>query len=172
MGKYDRPLFDTYTDYLATRHFMAGTIQGLQVDGIQYTEPGTVTTAAVFGTAFWGTVNPKSGGSILWAEFSLVAGLSGSNATADVTVQWRAKNKGGDTWVNLHPVFSSANINTTNVDRVWSGYFTPTVNFNVVPFEIQLLHYPSAEGNSIAKVKSTSYAKVCFESITPMTISA
>ena len=81
MAKYDRPIFDTYTDYFATRYMTAGTIQGLQVDGIQYTEPGTAPVTTAYATAFWGTINPKQGGSILWCEFGLVTGLRGSSST-------------------------------------------------------------------------------------------
>ncbi len=168
------PVFDTYLDYFATRALRAGTIQGLTVDGAQYTEAGTAPLVNIYGTAFWGTINPKQGGSILWVEFGLTAGLkAAASATADLKVQWQAKNKGSATWVLLHPEFSTANINTTNVDRTWSGYYAPEPPyFTTVPFEIMLLVQASEASEGVAKVKSSSYARVCFETITDITIPA
>lgn len=173
MPELGKLVYDTYTDYFASRKMRGGDVQGLQVDGVQYTEPGTASLTTTWGTAFWGTVNPKAGGSVLWVEFGLTAGFKGSSGTTDLTIQWRAKNKGsGTNWTNLHPEFATANINTTSVDRTWQGYYSPEPNFNTIPFEIQLLHYGNELNGSIAKVKSNSFVKVCFESITPMTISA
>ncbi len=167
MGRYDRPLVYTYTEPL----FGGALTDG----GVQYCPPGsgTISLQDAYGTAYWGTISAKMGGSILWTDLALVAELRGVGATADVTIQWRAKNKGaGTVWVNLHPEIAYANIGTTLLSKVVSGYYAPEANFNTLPYEIQLLVKSTEPSGAIYQLTNSGYAKTCFETVDDMTISA
>jgi len=158
MAKYDRDILHTETFKL----FGAN----LTDNGVQYTAAGTAAGQDTYGTAYWGTINPKVGGSVLWYEFGLTYGIKGAtSATADIKVQWRGRDKGTGSWVNLHSATAWLDVGTTEIPNTISGYYGAEANFNRLPCELQMLVQATESAEGVARVKNSSYIRPIWQTI-------
>jgi hypothetical protein len=135
------------------------------------TSTGSASDATVVNTVTVQPFNDAAGygtkeNEIIEVEFGLTAGFKSVTDTAAVIVyKWQAKNASlSDTcYVDLSTANTTA-LGTTYVDQTYSGYFTPTTNFNKVPFNVRLLIWNNDAGStqSSAKTKNSSYIKVLY----------
>jgi hypothetical protein len=132
----------------------------LTSDGIQWSAEVDTTTPDVDVEVESVTIRPPALGALLEVEFGLTAAFRAvSSATADLTYQWQARNKGG-TWVNLHSAVNKTDIGTTYVEETRSGRFKPVANFDSVPFEVRLIIQCNEANEGRARVKNSSYASL------------
>jgi hypothetical protein len=132
----------------------------LTSDGIQWSAETDTTTPDVDVEVESISIRPPALGALLEVEFGLTAAFRAvSSATADLTYQWQARNKGG-TWVNLHSAVIKTNIGTTYVEETRSGRFKPVANFDSVPFEVRLIIQCNEANEGRARVKNSSYVSL------------
>ena len=134
----------------------------LTSNGVQWTATTDTTTAATDVTIDAAkTIEPPAAGSIVEVEFGLTAGFRAvSTATADIIYKWQARDKAG-TWVTLCTV-TKTDIGTTEVEETYSGRFATEANFDVVPFDVQLVIQCNEANEGRARIKNSSYVKVIY----------
>jgi len=134
----------------------------LTSDGIQFSDEVTTGAPDTDVVVLSKLIDPGINGTILLLEFGLTAAFKAvSSATADLKYKWQVRNKDG-TWVDLHDYVTKTDIGTTYVEETRSGYFFPTTNITLVPFEVRLILQCNEANEGRAKVKNSSYIRVIY----------
>lgn len=103
----------------------------------QYTDYVDTTTADEYVEVASFTIEPPLEGTLLQAIFELTANIKAkTSVTADITVKWEARNKGG-TWVTLSEQLYE-DIGLDYVNNPVKGIAAIVTNFNKVPFDVRM----------------------------------
>ncbi len=142
----------------------------LTSDGVQWSGLATtVGTASVVAALSLGTfehpmgsgkIDGKRTGGVV--DFALTIGIKASQATPNATAKIQARNNGG-TWVDLFAYPTEYALATTEIEKAYSGYFPTVLDFNKVPFDMQMLFRSNnATALAIARLKNSSYVQADF----------
>lgn len=134
-------------------------------DGVQYSTEKTTDTASAYRDVEIVTIGKYlPPGRLIRLQVGLTCSLAAaSTATADVSYQWMIGNSRD--WVGLHTAVLIANINTTNVERTYSGNFgLPDSNGAIpgvtrVPFLMKLRIMSDEANEGQGKTKNSSWVK-------------
>lgn len=103
---------------------------------------------------------------LLWAYFEFhVEFKANSSGTADITWKVQARNKDGDTWVDLFSAVTYADIGTSYVEKTYKGYADLQTNFEQVPFDWKIIYQCDEANEGRGRLKSTTYYRAVFKSI-------
>jgi hypothetical protein len=134
----------------------------LTADGIQWSAEH-VTATDDYEEVESSAVMPPALGEVLEYEFGLTCAVKSGGAAESVLFKWQARNRGGS-WVDLHAAVTYPANASTYREYTYSGRFSPTANFNKVPFEVRLMVKSGGAGgeNAAGKAKNSSYVRVVY----------
>lgn len=123
---------------------------------IQYSDEKTVAVGGGTSQVFGAVIDTPFSRSLVSMDLFLSFRVKSDGNVQNKWYQWRARNKSGATWVNLHGTISEL-LTTSYVGTIMAGIIPAQANLDMLPLEIGLFAVSGGSQTFVSQVDNSSY---------------